>query len=405
MVLNSLLVLAPAFPYPPQSGGDIRLFELLRRLATQFDVHLLSYGSGPVEEFMRQSGVKSVVLVPGGQPAPAGGCWRKKFDLWSGAPHGLRLNIDPVFARALQEMLATLKPQAILIEHVYLAQYRQFVGDVPVFVTCHNVETTKIKRWFDGDKTSFFAGVRRHLQIRAMQRCESNLGRHFHTVFATSELDREELRRMNRHGRFLSVPNGADLKIFTARPAGSFQGSPAAFFVGSLFYKPNLDAAMLLKNQIWPLVRQAIPDAVCHIAGNHGGMDLNSLNDPKGGVLFHGLVPDIQPYLAMSQVMVVPLQVGSGTRIKIIESMATGTPVVSTRIGAEGISCTNNKDIILADTIPELAKSVITLLRDRETAHRIGKAGRSLVETYYNWDASAALLRETIQTAIPKVIK
>ena len=99
--------------------------------------------------------------------------------------------------------------------------------------------------------------------------------------------------------------------------------------------------------------------------------------------------------------MVVPLQVGSGTRIKIIESMATGTPVVSTRIGAEGISCTHNKDILLADTTEELAESVVSLLRDRQAAFRIGKAGRELVETHYNWDNSAEIMRETIQAAIP----
>jgi glycosyltransferase involved in cell wall biosynthesis len=401
MALNSLLILSPAFPHPPQSGGDIHLFELLRRLAVHFDLHLLSYGSRDVDEFIRQSSVKSVVLIPGGQPSPAGGRLRKKFDLWRGAPHGLRLNVDPVFACALNEMLTRVKPQTVLIEHVYMTQYRQFVGDVPVFVSCHNVETTKMRRWFAGNKSRLMAGLRQSLQIHAMRRCESNLGRLFHTVFATSEVDREELQRMNGRGRFLCVPNGADLKAFTPRSSDSFHGPPAAFFVGGLFYQPNLDAAMMLKNKIWPLVRQAIPDAVCHIAGNHGGLDLNLLNDPNGGVIFHGLVPDIRPYLAMSQAMVVPLQVGSGTRIKIIESMATGTPVVSTRIGAEGIRCTHNKDILLADTTEALAESVISLLRDREAAYRIGKAGRSLVETHYNWDNSAEIMRETIQAAIP----
>ena len=188
-------------------------------------------------------------------------------------------------------------------------------------------------------------------------------------------------------------------------PRGTFDGPPAAFFVGSLFYKPNLDAAITLKSQIWPLVRKEIPEAVCHIAGSHGGLDLNLLNDPGEGVFFHGLVPDIRPYLAMSQAMVVPLRVGSGTRIKIIESMATGTPVVSTRIGAEGLHSTDNKDILLADSTEELARSVISLLQDREAACRIGKAGRALVEALYNWDSSAEIMCEAIQAAIPPRMK
>ena len=98
--MTSILVLSPAFPYPAQSGGDIRLFELLRHLAVHFELHLLSYGSGNTDEFIRQCGVKSVTLIPGGQPAPSGRPWQRSVDLWRGAPHGMRLNADPVFLRA-----------------------------------------------------------------------------------------------------------------------------------------------------------------------------------------------------------------------------------------------------------------------------------------------------------------
>jgi glycosyltransferase involved in cell wall biosynthesis len=403
--LNSILVLSPTLPYPPQSGGDIRLFELLRRLAIHFDLHLLAYGSGQTDEFIQQSGVKSVTLILGGQPAPSGGYLRKKLDLWRESPHGLRLDVDPVFARVLKKTLLEIKPQSVLIEHVYMIQYHKFFKNLPVFISCYDVETTKIRRWFAGDKTNWLKKLRQGLQLQAMRRCESNLGRLAHTIFTTSEVDTKELQQMNRGGQFVCVPNGADLKTFTLRSPDTFHGPPMAFFVGSLFYKPNLDAAMMLKTEIWPLVRHEIPNAVCHIAGNPGGLDLHSLNDPNEGVLFHGLVPDIRPYLTMSQAMVVPLRVGSGTRIKIIESMATGTPVVSTEIGAEGINCTHNKNILLADTVEELAKSAINLLRDRQAAYRIGRAGHYLVKAQYNWDRSAQIMCEVMQTAIPRPLQ
>jgi glycosyltransferase involved in cell wall biosynthesis len=180
----------------------------------------------------------------------------------------------------------------------------------------------------------------------------------------------------------------------------TFRGPPGVFFVGSLFYQPNLDAAIMLKTRIWPLVRREVPDAICHIAGK-GVPDVSLLNDPDNGVHFHGLVPDIRPYLAMCQAMVVPLKVGSGTRIKIIESMATGTPVVSTRIGAEGLQCTHGLDILLADTAEEIAGTVVSLLQNRESACQIGRAGRSLVETHYNWDKSAEIMHRAMREAIP----
>ena len=96
--------------------------------------------------------------------------------------------------------------------------------------------------------------------------------------------------------------------------------------------------------------------------------------------------------------MVVPIKIGSGTRIKIIESMATGTPVVSSRVGAEGIQRTHNHDILLADSSEDIATAVVALLSDRNPAYQIGTAGRQLVETHYTWDAAADIMRREMQT-------
>lgn len=96
--------------------------------------------------------------------------WRR------GAPHGLRLTVDNTFVSAMNELVADVHPQLLLIAHVYMAQYRQFVGDIPVFVTCHNVETTKISRWYESTKTPTLGCLRQHLQVLAMRRLESSLG-------------------------------------------------------------------------------------------------------------------------------------------------------------------------------------------------------------------------------------
>ena len=103
-----------------------------------------------------------------------------------------------------------------------MAQYAKFIDHLPAFITCYDVESTKLRRWFLGNRTSFLAGLRQHLQMHAMRRFESSLGRLAHTVFATSELDREELQRMNGRGRFVCVPNGANLDTFTLRASRYF---------------------------------------------------------------------------------------------------------------------------------------------------------------------------------------
>jgi glycosyltransferase involved in cell wall biosynthesis len=398
--MKSIIVIAPAISYPAQSGGDIRLVELCRRLSRDFELHLISYGSVDCGGYVYQLGFKSINLVPGGQSCKFGGRWLQVFDVWRNSPHGIRLDSDRIFSQKLQETLERVRSDAVLIEHVYMTQYRSIIHKIPIFVTCHNVETIKMGRWFADRKGSFISSFRDVLQIYMMRRQESTLANYARTVFVTSDSDKEILMGMNKGGRFVTVPNGADLEYFSPRSYDSFSGSPAAFFVGSLFYQPNLDSVMTLKKEIWPLVRQIIPDAVCHIAGNPGSLDMRDLHDPLNGILFHGLVADVRPYFRMSQVMVVPLRVGSGTRIKILESMATATPVVSTAVGAEGIDCTNNLDILLGETPKELAFSVIRLLSDRELAFRMGMAGRALVEKRYSWDSSADLMCRELQNEI-----
>jgi len=111
-------------------------------------------------------------------------------------------------------------------------------------------------------------------------------------------------------------------------------------------------------------------------------------------------VDDIRPWLLESQVSVVPVRVGSGTRIKILEAMATGTPVVSTTVGAEGLSCVDGEHVSIADTAAGMANAIVHLLRDRGACVRMGAAGRRLVEERYSWDASAKVIQDEILRVI-----
>jgi glycosyltransferase involved in cell wall biosynthesis len=163
-----------------------------------------------------------------------------------------------------------------------------------------------------------------------------------------------------------------------------------------MYYRPNYQAARVLAQDVFPLVRERVPEAVCHLAGKTDNQEISELNHPERGVYMHGFVDDIRSYFERAQVLVVPLAVGSGTRIKILEGMASGTPVVSTSIGAEGLECTDGENILIADNATGLATAVVRLLRDREECFRIGAAGRVLVEGQYSWDASAEVVRAEI---------
>lgn len=392
-----LLVLSPAFPYPPASGGDIRLFHLLRRLASFFEVHLLPFGQGASDLLIKETGIAAVHVRKQVQLDSAAERVRRRVDFWRGAPHGITLEIDPGYAHTLKRILETTRFDAVLIDHLYMMQYARFVRPCPVFFSATDVETNKFMQWYANEPLAFKQRVFHWMQQKVIRFHESRIGAQTSAVFATSELDRAVLERMNRAGRFVVVANGVDLDYFRQRSRESFNQPPAILFVGSMFYKPNYQAAAFLAREVFPRIREQISEATCHLVGKTDEHDYSELHQPQLGVYMQGFVPDIRPFIEKCQIMVVPLFIGSGTRIKILEAMASGTPVVATSVGAEGLHYTHGENILIGDSATELASAVICLLRDREKCSSIGAAGRRLVEHEYTWDASAAVLRQEIE--------
>jgi glycosyltransferase involved in cell wall biosynthesis len=393
---RKLLVLTPAFPYPPVSGGDIRIFQLLRRLSNTFAVHLLPYTGGSSERLIEETGITAVHV-----PDPADTrvrSWhpRQSIKFWRHAPHGLSLDVDPDYAQALRRVVATTGFDGVLIDHLYMMQYARFVGPIPVFYSATDVETTKFARWYDGERLSRKRRLLHWAQRRAIGWHESRVGRRARVTFATSAADRDVLLRINHSGQFVVVPNGVDLNYFRPRVRESFSKPPRVFFIGTMFYRPNYLAARFLAHEVFPLIRKEVADATCHLAGKTNNEDYSELHRPAAGVYMLGFVEDVRPHFEESQVLVVPLSVGSGTRIKILEAMATGTPVVSTAIGAEGLEYRDGENILIANSAPDLAAASVRLLRDPDECVRIGLAGRRLVEGKYSWDASADVMRNEI---------
>jgi glycosyltransferase involved in cell wall biosynthesis len=391
-----LLVLTPSFPWPPTSGGDIRVYHLLRRLSRCFEIHLLPRWHGDRDELIRETGVAAVHERDGRQRGSLASRLRKRIDFWRGAPHEISLDLDLAYSTALQRLVTTTRFDAVLIDHLFMMQYARFVRPSPVFYSATDVETTKFMRWYVHEAISLRRRVLHWAQQTIIRRFEARVGQLARTVFATSQVDRDFLERMNKGGRFVVAANGVDLDYFQLRSRDSFNQPPAILFVGTLFYKPNLQAITFLLSEVFPRVRREIPDATCHVVGKTIEHSFEELHQPEAGVHVHGSVPDVRPYLDRCQVSVVPLFIGSGTRIKIVEAMASGTPVVATSVGAEGLNYTEGENILIGNSADELAFAIVSLLRDRDRGARIGAAGRRLIEREYTWDASAEVIRSEI---------
>jgi len=194
------------------------------------------------------------------------------------------------------------------------------------------------------------------------------------------------------------VPNGVDLDRYKDDSGASEPGT--LIFPGALTYSANFDAMAFFLHQIFPLVKARWPEVVLRITGKTNGVPVDRLPLDER-VILTGYLDDVRPTVAQSWVCVVPLRVGGGTRLKILEAMALGTPVVSTSKGAEGLEVTQDEDILIADTPAEFADAVLRLLNDRALRARLAANGRRLVESRYGWK----VIGEKLDQLLRRVVK
>jgi glycosyltransferase involved in cell wall biosynthesis len=222
-------------------------------------------------------------------------------------------------------------------------------------------------------------------------------------IVVVSELDRSIL--MNKMGvdgeRVISVENGVDISKFAFRSVRT-EGPNAVLFVGSLGYRPNHVAAMRLVKRIMPLVWEKMPDAQVWIVGQQPHLDLLRRGDGRR-VFVSGKVPSVLPYLHECRVVCAPIEIGSGTKYKILEAMSAGTPVVCTPRALEGFEL-NEKHVLLGETDAALAEAVLATMRDPESAAVRAKQGRATVERTYAWDVVLAKLEPWLDriTSLPR---
>ncbi len=294
--------------------------------------------------------------------------------------------------REMEACLAALKLESHFdladIEHIFMAQYAQFIN-APAILQEHNIESQVLKRHSrltkeDGGPTFFTQGEAfrdAHAESLKLERYESEIWPQFSLKVVVSDLDRQEMIRRCPIGRVEVIPNGVNTKDF--RPSASLN-SKGVLFTGTLDYQPNLDAAFLMCDSIWPLVQSRMPDACLYIIGRNPPPELLARRRP-GVVEVIADVPSLVPYAKRCCISVVPLSVGGGTRIKILISLALGLPVISTPVGCEGLELKDGYELVIADEPVCFAQRMIQLMEDKELRRSLAHAGRTAVEDRYDW--------------------
>jgi glycosyltransferase involved in cell wall biosynthesis len=304
--------------------------------------------------------------------------------------------------RRLREFLVKINPDLIMLSHWGNAMPEALRGRKNIILDSHNIES---KLWSDQMATKSVGYAIRYYRF---SRREVDLSKRASVTWVTSDLDREFLLKMSRKPLAVTVwPNAIDLDYYepsklakVAEPANFGRSFPTLIFVGYMAYGPNHDAACALISGILPKLREKYPTVRIFIVGKDPRSELLALARHEENVFVTGTVADVRPFVALSDLVVVPLTVGGGTRLKLLEAFACRVAVVSTAKGAEGIATATSAEVTIADSIQEMVIAIIELLSDEEKrAAQIDRA-YELVKTQFSWQALIGRLPKEISRVL-----
>jgi glycosyltransferase involved in cell wall biosynthesis len=400
-----ILFLSAWFPYPPINGAKIRIYNLIRQLAVKHEITLLTLSRTiPFEKIPEyipelQKYCRMVRAVPVDDYRPQGLSGYK--GLLSLKPRSIVQTYSQEMAGLVEAALHSEEYDLVVASEVsapsLVSLLLSRIPDIPKVVDALEISLAK-------DAYLNAIGVRskaRHgLTWFKLRNFTRDMLLKCDACTVPSIEEKKNIRAMlPRDYPIEIIPHSLDLDLY--RECKQAIEPNSLVFTGSFTYHPNLDAARYFIREIYPAIRTQEPNAKLKIIGNLQGIDPTQFpTDPA--ISFTGLLQDVRPEVAKSWLSIVPLRVGSGTRLKIIESMALGTPVVSTSKGAEGLDVSHGENIMIADTPEEFSRAVLDVLHSASLRHKLAQGGRALVARKYNSHVMGERFNEFIERIVNK---
>ncbi len=380
---------------PLHSGGDIRSFHILRGLSSRHEVTFLSYYDGAEDEKyeaeLRNEFPSALAICTGKSGAFVSRSVDYLRSLPLPAPYAVSRFASPLVKGKIKELLATGGFDVAVADFLDAAVNFPDELKIPALLFQHNVES-EIWRRHAATETNPAKRLIYQFEFKKMLRYEQTAVRNFQHVIAVSTHDCELMLPWIADGRITVVPTGVDVKQY--RPESiDHDPAPLVLFVGAMDWEPNIDGAEFFSREIWDLVVAKVPDARFCIVGRNPDRRVRQL--ASSSIEVTGRVPSVVDYLRKAVVVIVPLRIGGGTRLKIYEAMAAGKAVVSTTVGAEGLDVSPGSDILIADDPRDFADAVVSLLKDCELRRRYERAA-SETAGKYDWSVIAAKFGEVL---------
>lgn len=405
----NILWLSHNVPYPPKTGVLQRNYNLLKEAARIGDIYLLAFFQKAIlpiaydlDEARRELKriCRSVEIVP--VPIDSSRAARHALVARSAVtrdPYGVNWLKCEDMRHAIRSLAARVPFDVAHFDTLALAEYRDDVGDVRSILNHHNIESHLMARRSHIEpnilKRAYYAMEARKLKAYEASHCGG-----FDVNFTVSDSDKALLGEIVPRQRVEVIPNGVDIDYFT--PSASEPAERSLVFVGGMNWYPNRDAVLHLRREIWPMLTREVPDISLTIVGAHPPEEVMALAREDGRVTVTGFVDDVRPYLQRAMIYICPMRDGGGTRLKILDALATGKPIVSTTIGCEGIRVEPGTHALLADTPSDFVGQIRRLLDNDLLRQKLATESRRMAEQIYSWRVIGAHLRDVYDSLCPE---
>jgi glycosyltransferase involved in cell wall biosynthesis len=382
-----VLLLTQVLPYPPDSGPKVKTWNVLKYLAQHHEVTLVSFVRGDQSDDVRQleKYCCAVYTVPMKRGALHDGLAMAR-SMFSGQPWMMVRDDRPAMRQLIDRLAAETRFDIAHADQLNMAQYAARVPGASRILDAHNALWVLYRRLWQ----TMGPGPKRWLLGRDWQllkRYEGQVCRDFDAVLAVSEEDKAALQQAAGKAvdmTVIPIAIDTDEVSLVTRQAGADR----ILHIGTMYWPPNIDGIRWFIYEVYPHIRAKRPDTVFDVIGARPPQELLNLSGNGTGINVTGYVNDPTPYLEQAGVMVIPLRAGGGMRVKILNTLAQGVPIVSTSLGCEGIRVTHEQDILIADTPTDFAEAVLRVLNDPGLSARLSDNGRRLAETLYDYRAA-----------------
>jgi sugar transferase (PEP-CTERM/EpsH1 system associated) len=384
---------------PLDAGGKIRSFKIASELARRHEVTLFTFypkmSCDPHERLGQPFARVEYLPLEMPERRSASDLLAYTTNSLTSRPYQLQKYCRPQVHRRLKEVLLGRHHDVIICDFLPAAWLVPRNISIPMVIFTHNVEATIWRRNFLMTRNLLWKLVAWR-ESWAVARAERRLTGQAEHVLTVSDDDRQFFLDFLPAEKVTTVPTGVDLDYFRPRTERR-KPTHSLVFTGSMDWIPNEDAVTYFSEKILPRIQKYVPDVTLRIVGRKPTRKVLALKEKNPAIQVTGTVDDIRPFVSDADVYIVPLRIGSGTRIKIFEAMAMGMPVVSTSVGAEGLPVQHEKNILLAETPETFAAHTVALLTQSPTRERISRAARALVESRFGWTTVTDVVDETLQ--------